>query len=82
MTRGISIQVNYNLEREYRDCIKSRSGITRHIIMHQALYKCACHPLHWVIARNIYHLVHYDMPRDPKLVSSAFYTIPIFPLFF
>ena len=33
-------QVN-NLEREYRDCIKSRRdkvGITRHIIMHQVLY--------------------------------------------
>ena len=31
----------YNLEREYRDCIKSRRdkvGITRHIIMHQVLY--------------------------------------------
>ena len=30
-----------NLEREYRDCIKSRRdkiGITRHIIMHQVLY--------------------------------------------
>ena len=22
----------------------------------------------------------YDMPCDPNLVSSAFYTIPIFPL--
>ena len=35
------IQVNYNLEREYRDCIKSRRdkiGITRHIMMHQVLY--------------------------------------------
>ena len=34
-------QVNCNLEREYRDCIKSRRdkiGITRHIIMHQVLY--------------------------------------------
>ena len=30
-----------NLEREYRDCIKSRRdkiGITRHITMHQVLY--------------------------------------------
>ena len=30
-----------NLEREYRDCIKSRRdkiGITRHIIRHQVLY--------------------------------------------
>ena len=30
-----------NLEREYRDCIKSRRdkiGITRHIVMHQVLY--------------------------------------------
>ena len=38
------IQVNgkiCNLEREYRDCIKSRRdkiGITRHIMMHQVLY--------------------------------------------
>ena len=24
--------------------------------------------------------MHYDMPCDPNLVSSAFYTIPIFPL--
>ena len=34
-------QVNGNLEREYRDCIKSRRdkiGITRHIMMHQVLY--------------------------------------------
>ena len=32
---------NCNLEREYRDCIKSRRdkiGITRHIMMHQVLY--------------------------------------------
>ena len=30
-----------NLEKEYRDCIKSRrdkTGITRHIMMHQVLY--------------------------------------------
>ena len=30
-----------NLEREYRDCIKSRRdkiGITRHIMMHKVLY--------------------------------------------
>ena len=30
-----------NLEREYRDCIKSRRdkiGITRHIMMHQVLH--------------------------------------------
>ena len=30
-----------NLEREYRDCIKSRRdkiGITRYIMMHQVLY--------------------------------------------
>ena len=36
-----TLQVNSNLEREYRDCIKSRRdkvGITRHIIMHQVLY--------------------------------------------
>ena len=25
----------------------------------------------------IWHLVHYDMPCDPNIVSSAFYTIPI-----
>ena len=32
---------NCNLEREYRDCIKSRRDkirITRHIMMHQVLY--------------------------------------------
>ena len=40
----IYIQVNEkicNLEREYRDCIKSRRDnirITRHIMMHQVLY--------------------------------------------
>ena len=40
----IILQVNEkicNLEREYRDCIKSRRdkiGITRHIMMHQVLY--------------------------------------------
>ena len=35
------MQKNCNLEREYRDCIKSitdKIGITRHIIMHQVLY--------------------------------------------
>ena len=34
-------QVNYHLEREYRDCIKSRRdkiGITRHIMMYQVIY--------------------------------------------
>ena len=41
---SLYIQVNEkicNLEREYRDCIKSRRdkiGITRHIMMHQVLY--------------------------------------------
>ena len=40
----LHIQVNEkicNLEREYRDCIKSgrdKIGITRHIMMHQVLY--------------------------------------------
>ena len=40
----ILLQVNekiYNLEREYRDCIKRKRdkiGITRHIMMHQVLY--------------------------------------------
>ena len=46
-----TVQVkNCNLEREYRDCIKSRRdkiGITRHIMMHQVLYNVHCHPLHW-----------------------------------
>ena len=35
------IEKTCNLEREYRDCIKSRRdkiGITRHIMMHQVLY--------------------------------------------
>ena len=37
----ICIQVIEKLEREYKDCIKSRSDkirITRHIMMHQVLY--------------------------------------------
>ena len=44
LTTYTCIQVNEkicNLEREYRDCIKSRRdkiGITRHIMMHQVLY--------------------------------------------
>ena len=72
------------LEREYGDCIKSRRdkiGITRHIVMHQVLYN-----VHVTLfigqLHNIEHLVHHDMPCDPNLVSSAFYTIPIFPFFF
>ena len=35
------VNKNCNLEREYRDCNKSRRnkiGITRHIMMHQVLY--------------------------------------------
>ena len=28
---------------------------------------------------DMQHLVHHDMPCDPNLVSSAFYTISIFP---
>ena len=35
------IQVNKKIEREYRDCIKSRRDkirITKHIMMHQVLY--------------------------------------------
>ena len=38
---ALCITSKYNLEREYRDCIKSRRdkiGITRHIMMHQVLY--------------------------------------------
>ena len=34
-----------NLEKEYRDCIKSRREkirIARHIMMHQVLYLCSC----------------------------------------
>ena len=31
-------QVNSNLEREYRDCIKSRLDKIGHIMMHQVLY--------------------------------------------
>ena len=37
----LHIYKSMNLEREYRDCIKSRRdkiGITRHIMMHQVLY--------------------------------------------
>ena len=75
------IQVNEkicNLEREYRDCIKGRRdkiGITRHIMMHQVLYNVHV----TLFIGQLQHLVHHDMPCDPNLVSSAFYTIPIFP---
>ena len=40
--------------------------------------KCACHPLPWVTAQYIALGTSY-MPCDPNLVSSVFYTIPIFP---
>ena len=32
------VQYICNLEREYRDCAKSKIGITRHNMMHQVLY--------------------------------------------
>ena len=70
-------QKNCNLE----DCIKSRRdkiGITRHIMMHQVLYIVQL-PNEEGDMHIIKHLVHHDMPCDPNLVSSAFYTIPIFP---
>ena len=44
-------------------------------MMHQVL--CNAHVTLFIgQLHNIYHLVHHDMPNP---VSSAFYTIPIFP---
>ena len=74
------LQVNGNFEGEYRDCIKSRRdkiGITKHIMMHQVLYNVRV-TLFIGKLHNIY-IALGDMPCDPNLVSSAFYTIPIFP---
>ena len=65
-----------NLEREYRDCIKSRRdtiGITRHnVMMHQVLYIVTC---------TLYSTwcIMICLNCDPNLVSSAFYKIAIFP---
>ena len=47
--------------------------------MHQVLYIVQL-PNEEGDMHIILHLVHYDMPCDPNLVSSAFYSIPIFPL--
>ena len=68
-----------NLEREYRVSIKSgrdKIGITRHIMMHQVLYIV---PMRRVTCTLYSTWVHHDMPCDTNLVSSAFYTIHIFP---
>ena len=48
-------------------------------MMHQVLYNVHVTPFIGQL-HNIKHLVHHDMPCDPNLVSSAFYTIPIFQL--
>ena len=45
--------------------------------MHQVLYIVQL-PNEEGDMHIIQHLVHYDMPCDPNLASSAFYTIPIF----
>ena len=72
-------QETSNLEREYRDCIKSRRdkiGITRHIIMHQVLYIVQLPNEEG----DMYNYIALGaLPCDPNLVSSTFYTIPIFP---
>ena len=47
-------------------------------MMHQVLYIVQL-PNEEGDTHIIKHLVHHDMPCDPNLVSSAFYTIPIFP---
>ena len=47
--------------------------------MHQVLYIVQL-PNEEGDMHIIWHLVHYDMPCDPNLVPSAFYTISIFPL--
>ena len=62
------------------DCIKSRRDkikITRHIVMHQVLYNV--HVTSLLGNCTIHRTWCIDMPCDPNLVSSAFYTIPIFP---
>ena len=43
-------------------------------MMHQVLYIVQL-PNEEGDMHIIYHLVHHDMPCDPDLVSSAFYTI-------
>ena len=42
-------------------------------MMHQVLYTVQL-PNEEGDMHIIYHLVHHDMPCDPNLVSSAFYT--------
>ena len=67
-----------NLERECRECIKSRRdkiGITGHIMMQQVLYTVQL-PNEEGDTHNMYHLVYHDTPCDPNLVSSAIYTFP------
>ena len=49
-------------------------------MMHQVLYIVQL-PNKEGDMHIIEHLVHHDMPCDPNLVSSAFYTIPIFPFY-
>ena len=46
-------------------------------MMHQVLYIVQL-PNEEGDMHIIQHLVHHDMPCDPNLASSAFYTIPIF----
>ena len=46
--------------------------------MHQVLYNIVQLPNEEGDMHIIQHLVHYDMPCDPNLVFSAFYTIAIY----
>ena len=76
----ITYKRQVNLEREYRNCRKSRrdkNGITRHIMMHQVLYIVQL-PNEEDDLYIIQHFVHRDMPCDLNLVSSAQF-LHIFP---
>ena len=63
------------LQREYIKSRRDKIRITRHIMMHQVLYIVQLPNEEGDM--HIMHLVHHDMPFDPNLVSSAFYTIPL-----
>ena len=48
------------MKKIYRDCIKNRRGITRHIMMHQVLYIVQLPNEGGDM--HIMHLVHHDIP--------------------
>ena len=50
-------------------------------MMHQVLYIVQL-PNKEGDMHILWHLMHHDMPCDPNLVSSAFYTIRIFPFIY